>query len=154
MVSPSVSPASPGDEALLGPGGHWTGRDRVLIPGGKGRKVMKLERVTPQGEASTSIQRSFHSPSASQNVSTAIIKHHPHLITLTFTNIITHCHHLHQHLPPTNINTIMMGFIPIIATHYHHQASLSSSLSMSFFIQMIFLCNRFYEILLYSKNLY
>ena len=59
MVSPSVSPASPGDEALLGPGGHWTGRDRVLIPGGKGRKVVKLERDTPQGGASTNIQRSF-----------------------------------------------------------------------------------------------
>lgn len=38
MGSPSVSPAVPGDEALLGPGGHWTGRDRVLIPGGKGRR--------------------------------------------------------------------------------------------------------------------
>ena len=48
---PSVSPTATGHEALLGPRGCWTGVDRVLIPGGGGRRVVKLERVTPQGGA-------------------------------------------------------------------------------------------------------
>lgn len=48
MVSPSVSAAAPRDEALLRPGGHWTGKDGVLIPVGKGRRVVKPERVTPR----------------------------------------------------------------------------------------------------------
>lgn len=59
VVPPSVSPTATGHEALLGPRGCWTGIDRVLIPAAGGRRVVKLEWVTPQGEAFASCLGSF-----------------------------------------------------------------------------------------------